>query len=129
MAPDEPRGREMPLLVYLLVASFLLMLLSGAMFMAGLPEAPSRALFLATVVIWVALGIWAIVDGRLEMRRVAAAHAMAKAKAEAKAESETESETESEAETESKTEAVAEAEAAGPAASPSPGPDDGAKAP
>ena len=78
MAPDEPRGREMPLLVYLLVVSFVLMLLSGAMYMLGLPEAQSRALFLATVVIWIALGIWAIVDGQLETRRIGAAQTAAK---------------------------------------------------
>ena len=86
MAPDEPRGREMPLLVYLLVASFVLMLLSGAFFMLGLPEAQSRALFLATVVIWFALGIWAIVDGQLEIGRIATAQAKEKAKAKDEAE-------------------------------------------
>jgi len=82
MAPEAPRGREMPLLVYLLVASFALMLLSGMMFMLGLPEAQSRAVFMATVIIWLVIGVSTIVDGQLETRRIAAAQAKAKAKAE-----------------------------------------------
>ena len=121
MAPDEPRGREMPLLVYLLVASFALMLLSGAMFMLGLPEAESRALFLATVVIWIAIGIWIIVDGQLETRRIAAAQATARAKA-------TEAGADAAAGTGAEADAGAKSDAGGPSATPPPATDDGAKA-
>jgi len=117
---DISKNKPMPVLVVMLVASFVLMLLSGAMFMAGLPEAPSRALFLATVVIWVALGIWAIVDGRLEMRRLAAAQAAAKAN--------TMAEAEAKAGTMAGAEAGTKPCAEGPSAMPSPVPDDGAKA-
>ena len=109
---EMSKGKPMPVLVVMLVGSFVLMLLSGAMFMLGLPEAQSRALFLATVVIWIALGIWAIVDGQLEMRRLAAAQAAAKDKAKAEAEAET----------------GTKPGAEGPSAMPSPVPDDGAKA-
>jgi len=89
---DISEGKPMPVLVVMLVTSFVLMLFSGIMFMAGLPEAQARAFFLATVVIWIALGIWVIVDGQLETGRIAAAQAAAKAKAkdEVKAEAKTE---------------------------------------
>jgi len=82
---DASKGRPMPVLVVMLVASFVLMLFSGILFMAGLPEAVARALFLATVVIWTGLGVWAIVDGQLETRRFAAAQATAKANTKADA--------------------------------------------
>jgi hypothetical protein len=121
MAPDEPRGREMPLPLYLLVGSFVLMLLSGAMYMLGLPEAQSRALFLATVVIWIALGIWTIVDGQLETRRIAAAQAVEKAKAGVEAMAEAKAE----AKAEKKGDAGAKPDEDAPSPKQSPDADDG----
>jgi flagellar biosynthesis component FlhA len=109
MAPDEPRGREMPLLLYLLITSFVLMLLSGAMFMLGMPEALSRALFLATVIIWFALGIWTIVDGQQETRRIAAAQAMEKAKTKDEAKVEAKAEAKADAKADAKTETKVDA--------------------
>ena len=121
MAPDEPRGREMPLLLYLLIASFVLMLLSGAMFMLGMPEAQSRALFLATVIIWFALGIWTIVDGQQETRRIAAAQAAEKAIAK----DEMKAEAKDEAKTEAKADAGAKPDEDAPSPKSSPDADDG----
>ncbi len=53
----------MALLVVLLCGSFVLMILSGLFYMAGLPEDWARMLFLATVIVWTVLGIAVIVDG------------------------------------------------------------------
>ena len=54
-----------------MVASFVLMILSGIFYGLGLPEDWARALFMATVVLWVILGIALIVQGRMEVRRIA----------------------------------------------------------
>jgi hypothetical protein len=64
--PDD--GRPLPTLLVVLIGSFVIMLLSGIFYMAGLPEDLARALFLATVVIWFALGIAVLVKGRLDVR-------------------------------------------------------------
>lgn len=64
----------MPLLVVLLGGSFVLMILSGLFYMAGLPEDWARALFLATVIVWTVLGVAVIVEGQ----RTTAAFARAK---------------------------------------------------
>ena len=125
MAPDEPRGREMPLLLYLLITSFVLMLLSGAMFMLGMPEALSRALFLATVIIWFALGIWTIVDGQQETRRIAAAQAMEKAKTKDEAKVEAKAEAKADAKTETKVDAGANLDEDAPSPKSSPDAEDG----
>jgi hypothetical protein len=74
MEDGTAHGRPMPLLVVLLGGSFVLMLLSGLFYMAGLPEDWARAMFLATVIVWTVLGIAVIVDGH----RTTAAHARAR---------------------------------------------------
>lgn len=61
----------MPQLVVLLVLSFVLMLLSGIFFALGLPEDWARALFMATILIWVVLGVALIVQGQMEVRALA----------------------------------------------------------
>jgi hypothetical protein len=61
-------GRPLPTLLIVLIGSFVLMLLSGILYMAGLPEDLARALFLATVVMWFALGIAVLAKGRLDVR-------------------------------------------------------------
>jgi hypothetical protein len=68
MASLDPHGRPIPQLVYLLLASFVLMILSGIFFALGLPEDWARALFMATVLVWIVLGIALAVQGRMEVR-------------------------------------------------------------
>lgn len=68
MTAEPDGGRPLPTLLVVLIGSFVLMLLSGIFFMAGLPEDLARALFLGTVVMWFALGIAVIVKGRLDVR-------------------------------------------------------------
>ena len=64
MAGDGARDGPMPLLVVLLGGSFVLMILSGLFYMAGLPEDWARVLFLATVIVWTVLGIAVVVEGQ-----------------------------------------------------------------
>ena len=68
MADPDPAGRPIPLLLTLLTGSFVLMVLSGVFFALGLPNEWARALFMATVVIWIVLGVALIVQGQLEVR-------------------------------------------------------------
>jgi peptidoglycan/LPS O-acetylase OafA/YrhL len=106
---DKSKGRPMPVLVVMLVGSFVLMLLSGIIFMAGLSESLARAFFLATVIIWFALGIWTIVDGQQETRRIAAAQAMEKAKTKDEAKVEAKAEAKADAKADAKTETKVDA--------------------
>ena len=78
MTDIAPEGRPVPQLVYLLVASFVLMILSGIFFALGLPEDWARALFMGTVVAWIVLGIAFIVQGRMEVNAQARALAASK---------------------------------------------------
>ncbi len=71
MASLDTTGRPIPQLVYLLLASFVLMILSGIFYGLGLPEDWARALFMATVILWFILGIALIVQGRMEVREIA----------------------------------------------------------
>lgn len=65
--PSEP-GRPIPILVIVLLVSFILMILSGVFYALGLPEDWARALFMATVILWFVLGGALIVSGFLETR-------------------------------------------------------------
>lgn len=56
MASDDSGGRPMPTLVWLLLASFILMIMSGIFFALGLPEDWARGLFIVTVILWFVLG-------------------------------------------------------------------------
>ncbi len=67
MKDIDPEGRQVPQLVYLLLGSFVLMILSGIFFALGLPEDWARALFMGSVVAWVILGIALIVQGRTDV--------------------------------------------------------------
>jgi hypothetical protein len=78
MTDIDPEGRLVPQLVYLLVASFVLMILSGIFFALGLPEDWARALFMGSVVAWVVLGIALIVQSRMEVSAQARALAASK---------------------------------------------------
>ncbi len=73
MADDVARGRPMPLLVVLLGGSFVLMVLSGLFYIAGMPEDWARALFLATVIVWTILGVAVVVDGQRTVSALARA--------------------------------------------------------
>jgi len=64
MSDDAVRDAPVAILVVLLGGSFVMMLLSGLFYMAGLPEDWARALFLATVIVWIVLGAAVIVDGQ-----------------------------------------------------------------
>jgi hypothetical protein len=68
MAQIDPVGRPRPLLLTLLWGSFILMILSGVFFALGLPEEWARGLFVATVIVWVVLGIALIVQGQMEVK-------------------------------------------------------------
>ena len=57
MVDLEPEGRPIPVLLYMLWGSFILMLLSGIAYGLGLPEDLARALFIATVAVWIFLGL------------------------------------------------------------------------
>jgi hypothetical protein len=61
----------------MLWGSFVLMLLSGVFYGLGLPEDWARAMFIATVIVWLALGIALIVQGRMETRAFARARTAA----------------------------------------------------
>ncbi len=80
MASLDTSGRPIPQLVYLLMASFVLMILSGIFYGLGLPEDWARALFMATVILWFILGIALIVQGRMEVREIARNSRTAKGK-------------------------------------------------
>ncbi len=67
MTDTAHEGRPVPQLVYLLVGSFVLMLLSGIFFALGLPEDWARALFMGTIMAWLILGIALIVQGRMDV--------------------------------------------------------------
>lgn len=71
MAERGPSDGEMGLLVYLLAGSFVLMLLSGVFYGLGLPETWARALFIATLLVWITIGVAVIVEGQLETRAIA----------------------------------------------------------
>lgn len=80
MASLDHSGRPIPQLVYLLLASFVLMILSGIFYGLGLPEDWARALFMATVILWFILGIALIVQGRMEVREIARSSKTSKGK-------------------------------------------------
>ena len=71
MAENAEAGRPMPQLVILLVVSFVLMLLSGIAYGLGLPQDWARAFFMATVLLWVVLGVALIVQGRTDVQAFA----------------------------------------------------------
>jgi len=73
MASGKDAGGSLPPLVLVLLASFLLMILSGLFFGLGLPEDWARGLFMVTVVLWFVLGGALMVQGFLENRRYAQA--------------------------------------------------------
>jgi len=73
MAKDTEAGRPMPTLVWVLLASFVLMTLSGVFYGLGLPEEWARGLFMVTVVLWIVLGGALILSGFLETREYARA--------------------------------------------------------
>ena len=70
MADIDPAGRPIPTLLVMLWGSFVLMVLSGVFFALGLPNDWARALFIATVVIWIVLGVALIVQGQLEVQNL-----------------------------------------------------------
>ena len=59
------------MLVWVLLASFLLMILSGILYALGLPEEWARGLFMVTVVLWFILGGALIVTSFTETRQYA----------------------------------------------------------
>jgi hypothetical protein len=59
------------MLVWVLLASFLLMILSGVFYALGLPEDWARGLFWVTVVLWFILGAALIASSFIETRRYA----------------------------------------------------------
>ena len=61
----------MPTLVWVLLASFILMILSGVLYALGMPEDWARGLFMVTVVLWFILGGGLIVSSFVETRRFA----------------------------------------------------------
>lgn len=71
MAMDSKVGRPIPDLVWVLLASFVLMVLSGIFYALGLPEEWARGLFVVTVVLWIVLGGALIVSGFIETREAA----------------------------------------------------------
>jgi len=73
MAMISKAGRPMPTLVLVLLASFVLMLLSGVFYGLGLPEEWARGLFMVTVVLWFILGGALIVMSFVETREYARA--------------------------------------------------------
>jgi hypothetical protein len=73
MAADPKAGRPIPTLVLVLLASFVLMVLSGVFYGLGLPEAWARGLFMVTVVLWFILGGAFIVSSFIEAREYARA--------------------------------------------------------
>jgi hypothetical protein len=70
VGPSEA-GRPIPVLVLVLLASFILMILSGVFYGLGLPEDWARGLFMVTVVLWFVLGGALIVSGFMETREYA----------------------------------------------------------
>jgi Na+/melibiose symporter-like transporter len=56
MAEESEAGRPLPILVVALLASFVLMVLSGVFYALGLPEDWARGLFMVTVILWFILG-------------------------------------------------------------------------
>ena len=56
-------GRPIPALLYRLGGSFVLMLLSGIFYGLGLPEDWARALFIATVIVWIVLAVVLMIQG------------------------------------------------------------------
>ena len=71
MTGVEDQGRPFPTLLVMLLGSFVLMILSGIFYGLGLPEDWARALFMATVILWLLLGIALIVQGFQETRAIA----------------------------------------------------------
>ena len=71
MAMDAKASIPIPPLVLVLLASFILMILSGVFYALGLPEAWARGLFMVTVVLWFILGGALIVAGFIETREIA----------------------------------------------------------
>jgi Na+/melibiose symporter-like transporter len=68
MAKANETGRPIPTLVLVLLASFVLMLLSGVFYGLGLPEDWARGLFMVTVVLWFILGGALMVNSFIETR-------------------------------------------------------------
>jgi hypothetical protein len=66
MVDIEPEGRPIPVLLYMLWGSFILMILSGIFYGLGLPEQLARALFIATVAVWTFLGLALMYTGYQE---------------------------------------------------------------
>jgi Kef-type K+ transport system membrane component KefB len=64
-------GRPVPVLLIMLWGSFVLMVLTGVLFALGLPEDWARALFIATVIIWLVLGVALMVQGNMETKALA----------------------------------------------------------
>lgn len=71
MASDDSGGRPLPTLVAVLLASFVLMIMSGIFFALGLPEEWARGLFFVTVVLWFVLGGALLVMSLVETRQFA----------------------------------------------------------
>ena len=71
MVRPSDAGRPIPTLVIVLLASFILMILSGVFYGLGLPEEWARGLFMVTVVLWFILGGALIVSGLMETREMA----------------------------------------------------------
>lgn len=61
-------GRPVPVLLIALLASFVLMILSGILFGLGMPDDWARALFVGTVLLWAVLGLALILQDRREVR-------------------------------------------------------------
>ena len=75
MADIDPHGRPIPVLLTILWASFVLMILSGIFYGLGLPEEWARGLFVATVIIWIVIGVALIIQGQMDVRTFARATA------------------------------------------------------
>ena len=68
MAGPSEAGRPVPTLVLVLLASFIVMILSGVFYALGLPEDWARGLFMTTVVLWFVLGGALVASGIMETR-------------------------------------------------------------
>ena len=68
MTGTSGAGGPVPVLVLVLLASFILMILSGVFFALGLPEDWARGLFMTTVVLWFVLGGALMVSSVTETR-------------------------------------------------------------
>ena len=69
MSGTSGPGRPIPTLVWVLLASFLLMILSGVFYALGMPEDWARGIFMVTVVLWFVLGVALMVSSVIETRQ------------------------------------------------------------